>query len=60
MLARDFGPRALAEVCRMTARHIDMRGDAWTYSPPQHKNTWRRHERDLAVTTKPPLDDRDA
>ena len=37
------------EVCRITARHIDMRGDVWTYSPPRHKNAWRRHDRDIAI-----------
>jgi len=37
------------EVCKMTTRHIDMRGEVWVYSPPEHKNAWRRHDRNVAI-----------
>lgn len=33
----------------MTARHIDVRGDVWIYTPPKHKNAWRGHARDIAI-----------
>lgn len=37
------------ELCRMTARHLDMRGDVWVYEPPKHKNAWRGHTRAIAI-----------
>lgn len=37
------------EICQIKARHIDMRGDVWTYSPQRHKNAWRCHNRDIEI-----------
>jgi integrase len=37
------------EVCRLIVRHIDMRGEVWTYAPPKHKNAWRGHSRNVEI-----------
>lgn len=47
-VARLTGTRP-GEICRITARHIDMTKPVWIYSPPRHKNEWRGHERDVAI-----------
>jgi integrase len=37
------------EICRITARDIDMSKPVWVYAPPHHKNQWRGHERQVAI-----------
>jgi integrase len=47
-VARLTGTRP-GEVCRITARDIDMTRPVWIYSPPRHKNEWRGHARHIAI-----------
>jgi integrase len=37
------------EVCSMQMRDLEGRGDTWLYRPGQHKNTWRRKPRVIAI-----------
>jgi integrase len=40
------------EVLQLKPRHLDMRGDVWTYSPPKHKNAWRQRVRTVYLGPK--------
>jgi len=47
-VARLTGTRP-GEICRITARDIDMTGRVWIYTPARHKNQWRGHDRQIAI-----------